>query len=65
MTDPEYLNTKATPPTCLLSPLLLMVCALQADDPCAGCNHDREVCHGRPRSPLPMYRADTGAPRMP
>lgn len=40
------------PDTCLLDGLLVLALVLRAEDPCGRCNHDRDVCKGRPRTPV-------------
>lgn len=37
------------PETCLLLGQLVMALVNDGQDPCAGCNHDRNVCNGRPK----------------
>lgn len=45
------------PPTCTLpvefAGLLIYEEVCKGRDPCAGCNEDRSVCHGRPNRPTP------------
>ena len=36
------------PSTCELDGHLVMFLVNKGEDPCAGCNNDRAVCHGRP-----------------
>lgn len=39
------------PPTCLLPGMVVFGLMQRNEDPCAGCNHDRIRCKGRPRKP--------------
>ena len=42
-------NQGYVPPTCLLSGQLVFHITGGSGDPCKGCNHDREICKGRPK----------------
>ncbi len=41
------------PATCEFPGMLLQALILMDGDPCAGCNHDRTKCGGRPRQNKP------------
>jgi hypothetical protein len=45
------INEGRIPVTCTLRAALVWWLILKGEDPCAGCNWDREVCKGRPKSP--------------
>ena len=38
------------PPTCQLAGPVVYMLVSMGEDPCAGCNNDRAICHGRPKS---------------
>jgi hypothetical protein len=36
-------------PDCYLNGMVVWALVTQGEDPCAGCNLDRTICHGRPK----------------
>lgn len=43
------------PEGCLLPGPIVWMLINQSEDPCAGCNHDRSICGGRPKKPRGIF----------
>jgi hypothetical protein len=48
------------PEKCQLIGMIVFALVQKGEDPCAGCNHDRKICGGRPNILNFMYDNEVG-----